>query len=473
MDNYLKFKELVKEAADKFKSIDKSETVRIISHLDCDGICACSILVKLLNLENMKYSISIVQQLNDSVLRELQVEGYKTYIFCDLGSGHLSTIENMFKDKNIFVLDHHEVENYKSERINFVSPHLAGIDGSREISGSGVVFNFALEVNKEIEDMAHVAVIGAIGDIQESGGFSKLNNEILEIAVRKNKINVKKGLRVFGGNTRPVHKLLEYSTDPYIPDVSGSESGAIQFLQQIGINPKIGNDWKKLSQLTQEEQKKLAAEIIMKRANEENPEDIFGNLYELVNEKEDSPLREAKEFSTLLNSCGRMSKASLGIGTCLGHDTIKLRAIRNLADYKREIVRGMNWYNENKDKNDRIMKKDGYMIINAKEDVLHTIIGTIASIITKSNGVRPNTFVLSMAQNPDNDTTKVSLRIAGDRKDINLKQLVETMCSSIEGAESGGHMQAAGAVIPSNKEEELIENAKIILERNAMEESID
>ena len=74
----------------------------------------------------------------------------------------------------------------------------------------------------------------------------RLNNEILETAVKHRKIKVEKGLRLFGVHTKPIHKVLEYSTDPYIPGISGNESGAIQFLHQIGIEPKNGNKWKKI-----------------------------------------------------------------------------------------------------------------------------------------------------------------------------------------------------------------------------------
>src|SRR3989344_3667096 len=218
MDKYENFYEQVRKAAKKFKEVDKKETVRLISHLDADGISACSIFVKLLNNENRKYVVSIVPQLNKEFL----------------------------PGRDILILDHHNPEATEiPDNITIINPHYSGIDGGKEISGAGVVYYFAKEVDPKIEDIAHIAIIGAVGDIQDEDGFLKLNNEILETAIKKNKIEVKRGLRIFGGHTKPLHKALEYCTDPYIPGVTGSESGAIQFLYDLGIEPKSGSNWKK------------------------------------------------------------------------------------------------------------------------------------------------------------------------------------------------------------------------------------
>ncbi|MBU1704907.1 MAG: hypothetical protein KJ922_06085 [Nanoarchaeota archaeon] len=68
------FKKHVRDAAEKFSQLDKNEVVRLISHLDADGIAASSLMIKLLNKENMKYSISIVTQLKKEVIDTLALE---------------------------------------------------------------------------------------------------------------------------------------------------------------------------------------------------------------------------------------------------------------------------------------------------------------------------------------------------------------------------------------------------------------
>jgi len=382
----------------RFKAVDKKEIIRVVSHIDADGISSCAIMIKLLNHENRKYSVSTVQQLNKEVLIQLAAEPYNVLVFTDLGSGVLEEVKEILAGKQVFILDHHSIpETTDYGNIVLVNPHLCGIDGGKEISGAGVVFKFSCAVDKAMEDAAHIAIIGAVGDLQEQNGFLRLNQEILEIAEKKNKIKTVKGLRIFGAQTRPIHKALEYCTDPYIPGVSGSESGAIQFLSQIGIEPKNGSSWKKIAQLDNEEMKKLVTGIIMKRFGEKKPEDVLGNIYLLPHEEEESPTRDAKEFATLLNACGRLGRASYGIGACLNDKKTKQQAIRSLADYKKEIVNSLKWYNENKFSDD-IFWGSGFVIINAKTNVMHTMIGTLASILSKSQVMVNNTFILSMAQ---------------------------------------------------------------------------
>jgi RecJ-like exonuclease len=474
MNEYGKFKEQIRKAADEFKKIDKNETVRLISHLDADGISACSILVKLLNNYNMKYSVSIIQNLTKDILNELKSEPYSCFIFSDIGSNSLTEISKVFGKKKVFILDHHTPEKVENlnENIVFVNPHLHGIDGGKEISGAGVVYLFASIVDRKLEELAHVAVIGAVGDVQEEKeGFLKLNKEILDKAVNYGKMKVIKGLRIFGAQTRPLHKVLEYSTDPYIPDVTGSESGAIQFLKELGINPKNGNGWKKLVHLEEDEIRKLVTGIIMKRLNnEDEPENVLGNVYILKDEEKESPTRDAKEFATLLNACGRMGKASLGIGACLGDEKIKKKAVASLNDYKREIMNSIRWFEQNKN-SDFVFKGDGFVIINAQDRVMPTIIGTLASILSKSNGFKDGTFIMSMAQLYDGNT-KVSLRLSGRNDGIDLKAIVEEMIEGL-GGEAGGHKNAAGAIIPTEKEDMLIERAKEILGKKALEEVVN
>ena len=52
MDKYGMFDGQVKRAADAFKQIDKKDVIRVISHLDADGISACALMLKLLNMDN-------------------------------------------------------------------------------------------------------------------------------------------------------------------------------------------------------------------------------------------------------------------------------------------------------------------------------------------------------------------------------------------------------------------------------------
>ncbi len=461
--DYAAWETSLDEAAKKFLAIPAKEPIRIIGHLDADGICASAILINALMILNRKYALTILPTVIEEAITLLAREQEKYFVFVDLGSGNITTIGELLRNKTVFILDHHLPEPAANPpNITHVNPHYCNIDGSQEVSGAGVTFIFTQKITHEKNtEMARIAIVGAIGDAPAFQEFQKLNNTILQLAIKNNLIEVKRGLRFFGVQTKPIHKILQYSADIIIPEVSGSESGAIAFLEQLGINPRKGKYWKKIADLTEEEKKKLIAGIIAKREDQEKPEDIFANAYLFVGEEEDSPYRDAKEFATLLNSCGRLGKASIGIGACLNDTRMKELAVQNLAKYRKEIVNAMHWYKDQKNTN-RIIKGKNYIIINAEEDILPTMIGTFGSILSKSNTFEENTFILTLARNIDT-TTKVSLRVSGQNPTINLKDIITRMIARIAQGTAGGHLHAAGAVINTEDEEKFIDAAMDIL----------
>ncbi len=470
MDKYEQFGQMVDAAAKQLKLVSKNEVIRIISHLDADGLSSAAILIKALSRDSRRYSLSTVHQLDEPVVKQLMNEPYGCIFFTDLGSGQLKFIKKYLATKKVFILDHHQPEEEcNSENIVQVNPCMLGLNGSKEVSGAGVTYLFSKALNSENVNLAHIAIMGAMGDMQENRGFEKINSWILEDAKKAGKLKVIMGLRVFGAQTKPLHKVIEQSNEQPIPGVTGSESASLMFLQQLGINPRNENGaWKKLVDLSDDELQRLATAVILKRLDEEKPEAILGPVYILVNEKKESPLRDVKEFSTVLNACGRLGKASIGIGACLGNAEIKEKAIKTMAAYRREISNAMNWY---KSSESRVIKGKGYIIINAEENVMPTIIGTVASIISRSGEIEDSTLILSMAQ-MISGKTKASLRISGNgQHDVNLKEIISRIAEAVDG-QAGGHNDAAGALIDTEKETEFIDAAKRILELKAMEQRI-
>jgi single-stranded-DNA-specific exonuclease len=472
--DYDGFRKLLKDSADLFLKIPKNKTIRVVGHLDADGLCASAIMINALIKLNRRYSLTTLPTITEELLKEVNDESEEHMVFVDLGSGNIDAVGKILMKKKIYILDHHQLQSENSyENIVQVNPHIYGIDGSCEISGAGVVFMFTqFLTNHKNDDMSRIAIVGAIGDIQENVGFKKLNADILDLAVKNNLIEVKRGLKFFGVQTKPIYKLLQYSSDIIIPGVNGSESGSINFLQSLGIDPKTIKGWKRISDLTAVEQQKLVAGIVLKRVTKTNTneQDIFTNAYLLVGEVDDSPFRDAKEFATLLNSCGRLNKASIGIGACLNDKKMKEMAVQNLTDYRKELVVAINWYKDNAN-SEHIIRKKNYIIINAEDEIIPTIIGTLGSILSKSQDIEKNTFILSLARNHD-DTTKISLRIVGNPDNINLKNVIEQIIQKINHGSSGGHSFAAGAVIDTDKEEEFLKAAEDVLSNIVLEESI-
>ncbi len=458
------FKDAVKKAAEEFKSIDKKESICVISHLDSDGISAASIILKMLHYEQRKYVLSIVSQLDREILEQISKEPYNVFIFSDMGSGNIDDIKKLFEGKKVVILDHHKPKE-ASNGIVHVNPHLFGIEGSEEISGAGVSYFFCKEVDDKIKKMSYIALVGAIGDCQEENGFSELNKEILNDAMLEGKIRVEKGIKSLRYQNRAMHKMIENGYELKIPGVTGNEKGSMEFLQGLGI---YNNEWKKMSELVEEEVMKLAEAIANKREKGERVEEIMWNNYVLVGKKEE-PVG-LREFSTLLNACGRMGKASIGVGMCIGDKGMGEKSVSCLHNYKKEIMKALDWFNNNR-KNGNVIEKEGYLIINTQDKILGTIVGTMCSMISRSKSVGEGTIIMAMAHLIDGKT-KISLRIAGRKEGIDLREIMKEIIEKANFGEYGGHKNAAGALVPTENEERFLEIAKDVLEKKSLEEEI-
>ncbi len=443
------FKEAIEKAAEKFKQLP--QPIRIISHFDSDGLASAAIITKLMQLEDISFQLSVVKHFDETLAKELSYEDYKTIIFTDIGSGQLKLINTYLKNREIVILDHHRPQEEAIDAIH-VNPHLYGISGEREISGAGVTFLFAQAVNKKIEDYAHLALIGAIGDMQERRGFIGLNKEILQIAVKSKKIIIKQDLQLYGSFGRSISKIIEYSSN--IPGISGDREKVLKFLKELKIDSNL-----KLYELS-DEQKEILGKAIVAKGKPENS--VFGPIFILPNEKKSSPFYDIREFSTLLNACGRLEKQDLGIAALLGNKESKILALHTLSQYKEDLMNAIQWFNENKEKNTDIISKGKYVIINATDKIVPNIVGTLASIISKS--VHHNyDFIVTLSQFLTGQT-KVSFRKNRDKK-YDLRDFAKVVFADIDKASYGGHMNAVGAVIPTSEEDKLIEKLKIELDK--------
>jgi single-stranded-DNA-specific exonuclease len=448
-----------------------SGEVRLVSHYDADGIASAAIMVKALAREGKGFHLSLINQLSESFLEGLASEGRKLIIFTDLGSGYLESLQKHLAggDTRVVVIDHHQIEGEaRSGNLFHINPLDSGI--MENISGSGLAYLLARAMDPENRGLSGLGIIGAIGDSQigsigEKWGLLGLNKEILKDAELSGRIDVRKGLRLWGRYTRPIHKTLQYSVDPYIPGISGSESAAVQFLQELGIEVKESGRWRTLSDLTEEEGQKLASGIIAERirGKHANPEWIFGDVYELLDKK--GELRDANEFATILNACGKMGKAYMGIAFCL-NDAGHTEAMKILEAYRREIGKAMAWIYKNPG---AIRSTDNAVYISGGSNISEHIISNVVSIINKScldiDGVagvceKP---VFAFADTEGGDV-KVSARVTDSlvEKGIDLKEVMVSV-TSVTGGEGGGHKGAAGARIAKDQKERFIISVEEIL----------
>lgn len=440
----------IEEAA---REIKKAGSVRLVSHLDADGISAAAIALSALSREGKRVHISIEKQLTPEVVQRLMKDKADLFLFTDLGSGYLELLENLARttESTVVVCDHHIPSKENPEKIIQINPVSENMS-EEEVSGAGVTYFLAEQLNDANRDLIFLAIIGAIGDIQDEDWKMKgLNKKIVEQAVKYGAVRKEKGLRLFGRMNRPVHKALEYSTNPYIPGISGDESASIQFLSNLGIELKKDGEWRTLSDLTDDETKKLASAIICERIREKEscPEEIFGEIYSLRINGE--PL-DAREVATCLNACGRMGQSSVGILSVLGNCSMEMMN-GILSGYRRMITKYMKWMKETKD----VRQTEKAYYIDARDQIHENFIGTITSICEKSSILNGGKAIFGMAYTEDGKV-KVSARAPKElvEKGLNLKEMMSELTRDYEGF-GGGHAAAAGAFIPRGKEKEFMD----------------
>ncbi|MDP3881466.1 MAG: DHH family phosphoesterase [Nanoarchaeota archaeon] len=434
--------EKIKSAIERIDQLSKVKSLRVISHFDTDGITSAAIFSRALHRWGKKFSLEVVKGLDENYIANLSEK--EVLIFLDLASGSLDHLKK--KNTEVFIFDHHEIIQEIPENVFMVNPLLQKGD---MVSGAGVSYLFAKTLSVANRDLAGLAIIGMVGDLLEKE-LSKTYDEILKDA----ECVVKKGLLLYP-STRPLDRALEYSSNPYIPGVTGSHKGVMELLKDANIERKDGK-FKALYELTEEEMRALITAIMLKFAGEDKTRGFIGNLYlvKLFNKLED-----AREISALINACSRMGYSDIALGFCLGNKKSKEEAERIYIEYKQHLMYALKYVEES----EKILGNN-YLIINARNNIKDTIIGTVASIISHSPVYSEGTIIIALAYNEDK--IKVSARISG-REGRNVREVLNKVVIQL-GGEVGGHPNAAGCLISKEHETVFIEELKKVLDVGLM-----
>ncbi len=429
--------EEIKKTIEKLDSLSKTKQIKVISHYDTDGITSAAIFSRALQRWNKKFSMEIVRCLDEEYVKSLPED--KILIFLDLASGSLPYLSE--KKTEIFIFDHHELTGEIPKNVTMINPHLFK---EENISGAGICYLFAKVLSNQNVDLATLATVGMVGDQLEKE-LGKTYNSILNDA----DVQIKKGLLLYPA-TRPLDKVLEYSSSLYIPGVSGSFSGTLGLLKDAGLEKKQA--YPSLAELTEEQMANLITAIMLRRIGGGDEDKIIGNLYLI---KFFNKLEDAREISALINACSRMGYPQIALGFCLGNKESKKQAEKVYIEYKQNIAAAMRFINET----DKIEGKN-YTIINAQDKIKDTIIGTTASIMSHSPLYPEGNVIIAMAYNKDK--IKVSARLVG-KKGRNVREVLTQATIPLNG-EVGGHPGAAGCLISKEHEMEFTKTLQNILE---------
>ncbi|MDG6915138.1 MAG: DHH family phosphoesterase [Nitrososphaerota archaeon] len=445
----------------------KGARVLVVTHIDADGLSSGSIAFSALARKGVAVSVRAIPDLDLKAIERLRADKFDFYLFTDLGSGLLGELSKAFGER-FAVLDHHQVPEADLRHPRLINAWNFGYDGGVEACSSTMAYAFAKALDDwENADLSQLAIVGALGDRQDKGEgrmLTGLNKVALDDAVSRGLVSATNDLLFFGRETRPVHEAVAMSYTPFIQGLSGAKDAALAALTTSGLRLKEGGRWRTLGELSNEEKQKVVEVVSGFIASAGHGadvlKDLLGTVYTFVFEDPLTPLRDAREFSSVLNACGRMDRADLGVSICIGdRESALSSALSLMAEYRSKLNKALQRLQQEEDK---VATQGNVMVVMGEEFIEERMTGSVSSLLASSDRFRDK-LVLVRARSGESDL-KFSSRI-GDSfpGKVNLGEVMRAAAESVGGV-GGGHSMAAGAKVPFARRDEF---TRLVVERVA------
>ncbi|MGP8125321.1 MAG: DHHA1 domain-containing protein [Nitrososphaerales archaeon] len=438
-------------APEILKLARSGQRILVVTHIDADGLASGSIVFASLTREGANVTLRTVPDLDSKTIRKLEAQKYDFYIFTDLASTLITELGAAF-DGRYLVIDHHQLSEDDMRNPAVVNAWAYGFDGGREACSSSMAYFFAASVDPSNRDLSPLAVVGAVADRQDGGpgrSLTGLNRAAMAEAQSTGLLVLSKDLMFTGRETRPIHESVALTSTPFLKGLTGSKDAVLAALHESGLPLKDGGTWRTISSLSAEEKMKLTEVIASMLGPVEGATDAIANLvgevYTLEFEDSFTPLRDAREYSTLLNACGRMAVPATGISICLGDRSEALKAaMKTLSEYRSGINKALESLTSDASR----FERRGQLVLARCEGIVdEKLLGPVISILTSSPGFKDK-VVVGMSSSRDSEL-KVSSRV-GDSfpGTVNLGSVMREAAEAVGGV-GGGHTMAAGARIPA------------------------
>jgi len=445
-----------------------AESVLLASHIDADGLTSAAVASTALARASIDHEVVFEKQLDADAIAGIAARDHEVVLFTDFGSGQLEDIHTHATRGDFvpIIADHHQPAD--AETPYHLNPLLEGIDGASELSGAGTAYALARALEgsaTDNRDLAALAVVGAVGDMQDGGGgLVGANEAIVTDGVDAGVLETQPDLDLYGRQTRPLPKLLEYASDVRIPGISGDEAGAIAFLHDIDVEvTDADGEWRRWVDLDSTERQTLVSALIRRAVASGVPAErvnaLVGTSYTLLEETVGTALRDVSEFSTLLNATARYERADVGLAVCLGdRDAALAEAHRLLQNHRRNLSEGLQWV-----KNEGVKTESQLQWFDAGSHIRETIVGIVAGMAAGSSAVDRSKPVIAFAVASATEL-KVSARATGAlvRRGLDLSVVMREASRAVEG-DGGGHDIAAGATIPADARDAFLERADSLI----------
>ncbi|MDE1766519.1 MAG: DHH family phosphoesterase [Thaumarchaeota archaeon] len=438
--------------------IKSGKNISVITHLDCDGITAGSIVTKALIRSGAKCTVKTVNEFGKNLIDRLKNDSRQFHIITDLGGGFAKDLDNALDD-NWVVVDHHQIPQEEFDNDRVINAWKYGLDGGLDVSAGGMAYLVSNALHIENTDLAWIAVVAALGDRQDRGekkSFTGVNVEIATTAKKNRQLEIDLDILLVGRETRPLPDALAFTSQPFIEGLTWNRDACLSLLNSSGIKLKNGGRWRVPAELDEDEKRTLLQTIskfIPNKNASDVIDDLVGYTYTLVGEDKRSFLRDGREFSTMLNSCGRIRRAGVGVAICMGDRTRMLQEGENILVEYRTFLR--TYMNTLSSERWRTTDNGPYILVNGEGLVPENMTGAVSSLL---GGSQKNTGkIIILRTNGEEGTIKFSSRKStGCKSDVNLGLLMRECASKVSGV-GGGHDAAAGARITKDKLDEFLD----------------
>ncbi|MEK6821939.1 MAG: DHH family phosphoesterase [Thermoproteota archaeon] len=438
---------------DKISDCIKSKkSISVTTHIDCDGLTSGSIITKALIRAGARCTVRTSKEFSKKVIDSLKKDSRDFHVITDLAGGFADNLDESLGE-NWVVLDHHQISEKEHDNQKVINAWKYGIDGGTEICAGGMAYLAAMALDDKNSDLSAIAVVSALGDRQDQGerkSFIGKNYEIANTAKEEGLVDIDLDLLLVGRETRPLPDALAFTSQPFIEGLTWNRDACLSLLNSSGIQLKDGGRWRVPAELNDEE-KRSVIETISKFTSGKNATEIMSELigytYTFPREDKRSFLRDGREFSTMLNSCGRIGRSGVGIAVCMGDRNKILREGETiLTDYRKMIREYMNVLTNERW---RVSESKTCVMVNGEGIVPEMMTGTISSLIAGSPKNAGKIVILRTGG--EENTIKFSSRKSfGCKSEINLSELMRTGAEKFDGV-GGGHNAAAGAKITKDK----------------------
>src|SRR5438445_4012715 len=432
--------------------IKAGRNISVITNIDCDGITSGSIVTKSLIRSGAQCTVRTVNEFSKNLINKIKNDSRQFHIITDLVGGFSKDLDNVLGDDWI-VLDNHQIpqDEYDDERI--INAWKCDIDGGLDVAAGRMAYLVSKALHKENTDLAWIAVVAALGDRQDRGekkSFTGINLEIAATAKKNGQVEIDLDILLVGRETRPLPDALAFTSHPFIEGLTWNRDACLSLLNSSGIKLKDGSRWRVPAELTEDE-KRILLQTISKFTTSKNASEIMNELvgytYTLSGEDKRSFLRDAREFSTMLNSCGRIRKAGVGIAICMGDRTKMLEEGENILVEYRTLLRS--YMNALSSERWRVVDNGKYVMVDGEGLVSENMTGAVSSLL---GGSQKNTGkIIILRTNGEDGTIKFSSRKStGCKSEVNLGLLMRSCATKVYGV-AGVHNAAAGARITKDK----------------------